>query len=375
MWVGWRQLSTESAGIGEIRLLLTGLSSVQCICGLWRHHLLTSAHGSVWWWNCYGNIWFLLNVPTFPSYSRLRGSPGMDFLMTLSLCYSVYCPVWHLPVYLFCNIWLIENIVLKVTLSTVSCYWRTFQEVSVEICQRGDGDVLSASDGWCYYSLRSRSSCRCLCQDVPNWCEELLFLYSSLSTSHHCCVNYTGWRYHSGFSSDCVYSHIGVYTALLRPTCPIVYAVLPTSTHVDAYAQPTRQHCWSRRHDALPLVIERFRLLRHAPGMPFLWLFMARQHCLRSAGSLGLTCIAVLLTSSNGVRIRLQSTFAFVYWLIFVRCSRSVFNVWRHLNLIDIYIALHNCSLCSSLQRKLLKVKKGAYGEIKMYIKYKKLVN
>jgi len=49
------------------------------------------------------------------------------------------------------------------------------------------------------------------------------------STSLHCCVNYTGWRYHSGFSSDCAYSRIGVYMALPRPTCPIVYAVLPTS--------------------------------------------------------------------------------------------------------------------------------------------------
>jgi len=28
------------------------------------------------------------------------------------------------------------------------------------------------------------------------------------------------------------------------------------------------------------------------------------------------------------------------YWLIFVRCSRSFFNVWRHLNLIHIYITL-----------------------------------
>ena len=37
------------------------------------------------------------------------------------------------------------------------------------------------------------------------------------------------------------------------------------------------------------------------------------QHCLRSAGSLRLTCIAVLLTSSNGVWIRLQSTFDFVF--------------------------------------------------------------
>jgi len=76
---------------------------------------------------------------------------------------------------------------------------------------------------------------------------------------------------------------------------------------------PLGQHCLSRRHDALPLVIKRFRLLRHAPGMPFLWLFVARQHCLRSAGSLRLTWIAVLLTSSNGVWIRLQSTFAFVF--------------------------------------------------------------
>jgi len=96
------------------------------------------------------------------------------------------------------------------------------------------------------------------------------------STSLHCCVNCTGWRYYSGFNSDCAYSRIGVYMALLRPTCPKAYTVSPTSTHVDAYAQKTRQHCWSRRHDALPLVIERFRLLRHAPGMPFLWLFVAR---------------------------------------------------------------------------------------------------
>ena len=46
--------------------------------------------------------------------------------------------------------------------------------------------------------------------------------------------------------------------------------------------------------------------------MPFLRLFVARQHCLRSAASLRLTCIAVLLTSNNGVWIRLQSAFAFV---------------------------------------------------------------
>jgi len=82
-------------------------------------------------------------------------------------------------------------------------------------------------------------------------------------------------------------------------TCPIVYAVLPTSTHVDAYGQPIRQHCWSRRHDALPLVIERFQLLQHAPGTPFPWLFVARQRCLRSAGSLRLIFIAVLLTNSS----------------------------------------------------------------------------
>jgi len=28
--------------------------------------------------------------------------------------------------------------------------------------------------------------------------------------------------------------------------------------------------------------------------------------------------------------------------LIFVRCSRSVFNAWRHLNRMHIYITLHN---------------------------------
>jgi len=77
------------------------------------------------------------------------------------------------------------------------------------------------------------------------------------------------------------------------------------------------QQCWSHRHDALPLVIGRFWLLRQAPGMALPWLFVARQHCLRSAGSSRLTCIAVLLTSSNGVRIRLQSTFAFVFLVNF----------------------------------------------------------
>ena len=100
--------------------------------------------------------------------------------------------------------------------------------------------------------------------------------------------------------------------ALLRPTCPIVYTVSPTCV-IDAYAQPTRQHCWSRRHDALPLVIERFQLLRHAPGMPFLWLFVARQHCLRYAGSLRLIFIAVLLTNSSSGTVYRALSLSFSY--------------------------------------------------------------
>jgi len=99
-------------------------------------------------------------------------------------------------------------------------------------------------------------------------------------------------------------------------TCPMPYHYI-TMMRVDAYAQPTRQHCWYRRHDALPLVIKHFQLLRHAPGTAFPWLFVAREHCLHSAGSLRLTCITVLLTNSNSVtvfRIHLQSTFSFIFF-------------------------------------------------------------
>jgi len=99
----------------------------------------------------------------------------------------------------------------------------------------------------------------------------------------------------------------------------------------------------SRRHDALPLVIERFQLLRHAPGTPFPWLFdvfVARQRCLRSAGSLRLILIAVLLTNSSaGSAYRaLFLSFSDIFCTVL---PQRFFNVWRHLNHTHIYITLH----------------------------------
>ena len=155
------------------------------------------------------------------------------------------------------------------------------------------------------------------------------------STSLHCCVNYTGWRYHSGFSSDCAYSRIGVYMALLRPTCPIVYAVSPTSTQVDAYAQPTSQHCCMVPSTRRSTVGDRAFPVAAAH---FPWLFVARQHCLRSAGSSRLIFIAVLLTNSSaGSAYRaLSDSFS-----DYTELPQRFFNVWRHLNHTHIYITLH----------------------------------
>jgi len=94
------------------------------------------------------------------------------------------------------------------------------------------------------------------------------------------------------------YSRIGVYMALLQPTCPIVYTVSLISTHIDAYAQSTLLVLSTRRSTvgdrAFPVAVA-----RAWNALPMTVRAASTQHCLRSASSLRLTFIAVLLTNSS----------------------------------------------------------------------------
>ena len=60
-----------------------------------------------------------------------------------------------------------------------------------------------------------------------------------------------------------------------------------------------------------------------------------------SDGSVVEVCIQLFLSGSFGLSFFWIDAANTDFFLIFVRCSRSVFNVWRHLNHIHIYITLH----------------------------------